>query len=921
MFNYLIYLKMKYINKIYLLAFTIFYFNIAALAQKKAIDNIAIDNWTDLGYSGISENGKYVFYSVENEPINKNSVIIRSIDNTWIKRIIGIKGNAIISMSKDSKYAVLLKNDSLVIIGLGTDKVHFVPNVSTFKMGTSETSDWLAYKLKGSTDELILYNIRTEKQYSYNGIVNYILGEDGYTLITQREKREGRNVVSEINWVNLNDGNVNLIWNGTKAKNLVLDHSSSQLVFLSNDSILYCKKDEAKSAYLLYKQGGKIDSGLKVGEIVRFNNDGKRILVTLKKEDTAKPVSNIVSVWSYFDHVLRSRQEAETRARSYIGIINIYDREIIQIEKEFENVYFNTSINESDTVGVITHQEIDARTGEVSWNLSGRISYYLVSVKTGKRTKINQYPYISPTGTYAVYFDPELERFVSFNNQTELLTKISERMTRVLTNNGKNKEVLWSIVGWLDDNHSILVCDKYDIWILDLNGNKPAVNLTNGYGRKNNITFSIVKESINQNILKKNSKLILSAFNLVTKDNGFYSKTLSRSGDPEILTMGPYIFDTNSGYAPYWSGFQPLKAKNASVYIVRRMSPTEAPNYFVTKDFTKFNPISNLHPEKKYNWYTTELHSWKSLDGKILQGILYKPENFDPNKKYPVIFYYYERKSDGLNAYLSPGLLGEGSGTINIPTYVSNGYLVFLPDIYYKIGDPMQGTYDAVISAANYVSNLPFIDKRKMGIQGCSWGGLQTNYLVTHSDIFAAACASSSFSNLISGYGSTSFGASQQGYFEDGQGRIGASLWDKPASYIKNSPIFNVHKVTTPVLLMQGLKDDGPTAFTDAVQFFTGLRRLGKKSWLLAYDGGHGLSGKNASDFSIRMMQFFDHYLKDKLAPVWMVDGIPASRRGLDDGLALDVKGTVPGPGILIPEEQQKVDSLLSRKPITITIQ
>ena len=317
--------------------------------------------------------------------------------------------------------------------------------------------------------------------------------------------------------------------------------------------------------------------------------------------------------------------------------------------------------------------------------------------------------------------------------------------------------------GWLDGDSTILLHDQNDIWQVDLAANHPAVNLTNGYGRIHNIVFRLLDQSPNTSIAN-NETLILSAFNRTTKDNGFYRITLGKRGNPELLSMGPYVYnipDNNPGFP----GEPPIKAKNAGVFLVKRMSTTESPNWFSTIDFKTFQPLSSIHPEKMYNWLTTELVNWKTLDGSLSQGILYKPENFDPGKKYPIIFYYYQRLSDILNLYLKPE---SSMGPLDIPTYVSNGYLVFTPDIHYKIGNPGESAYNSVVSAANYFSKIRWVNSNKMGLQGHSYGAIETNYLITHSHQFAAACSASGVADFISGYGSlTGGGNSQQDMYEN----------------------------------------------------------------------------------------------------------------------------------------------------------
>jgi dipeptidyl aminopeptidase/acylaminoacyl peptidase len=331
------------------------------------------------------------------------------------------------------------------------------------------------------------------------------------------------------------------------------------------------------------------------------------------------------------------------------------------------------------------------------------------------------------------------------------------------------------------------------------------------------------------------------------------------------------------------------------------------------------DPSGILPRKKKYNWLTSELLTWRQLDGQITQGILYKPENFDSTKKYPVIFRYYERLSDNMNKFMRPEFDG---ADIDIPTYVSNGYLVVCADIHFKFGNPGQSAYNSIVAGTEYLSKKSWVDSKRLGLDGHSYGGYMTDYIITHSHLFAAAISVSGWTDFISASNRIKTnGEYHQDYYEEGKQRMGGNLWDKPGNYIQASPIFQAQHLTTPVLLMNN-KGDWDVDFAEGIQFFTALRRLGKKCWMLQYDGeGHWLSDKKAiNDFMIRERQFFDHYLKGFPAPKWMVEGIPAKMKGIDDGLELEPAGVVPGPGLLTPEEQKKVDALEKRKPIHITL-
>jgi dipeptidyl aminopeptidase/acylaminoacyl peptidase len=298
--------------------------------------------------------------------------------------------------------------------------------------------------------------------------------------------------------------------------------------------------------------------------------------------------------------------------------------------------------------------------------------------------------------------------------------------------------------------------------------------------------------------------------------------------------------------------------------------------------------LSQIDPQQSdYNWLSVELHHWKMFDGKISEGLLYKPENFDSTKKYPIIFYFYERDARTRYDYIAPQPV---RASINITYFVSNGYLVFDPDIFYKTGQPGEDAYNSVISAVRYLSKFKWVDTTKMALQGHSWGGYQVAYLVTRTHLFAAAEAGAPVANMTSAYGGIRWGVgiSRQFQYEKSQSRIGSTLWQHPELYIKNSPLFRADKVTTPLLMMHN-DADGSVPWYQGIEYFSALRRLGKKAWLIEYNGeDHGLQERrNRKDWSLRLSQFFDYYLKGQAPARWITDGVPATLKGIDWGLEM----------------------------------
>jgi len=295
----------------------------------------------------------------------------------------------------------------------------------------------------------------------------------------------------------------------------------------------------------------------------------------------------------------------------------------------------------------------------------------------------------------------------------------------------------------------------------------------------------------------------------------------------------------------------------------------------IQNNFKNINIVSNVNPQQnEYLWGNVELIKWRAFDGKELEGLLYKPENFDSTKTYPMITYFYELNSNEIFRHYS---VKPSRSVINFTFYTSNGYIIFVPDVKYGKGHPGNDAYNCIISGVKELIKNNWIDKNHLGLQGQSWGGYQVAYLITRTDtMFAAAMAGAPVSNMTSAYGGIRWESGQGRMFqyEKGQSRIGYNIWDSLSLYIENSPIFGANKIKTPLLIMAN-DGDGAVPWYQGIEFYMALRRLEKPAWLLNYNGDeHNLSKRpNMLDLSIRMKEFFDHYLKDSPAPEWMEKG------------------------------------------------
>jgi len=870
-------------------------------AQKHVIDSSVYEKWEFVTKGAqISNDGKYVAYRIKNHPVGVTSLIMESSDAKWKWEIPG--AGYFIFCRNNNKVIYSLPGDSLALLTLGTSEVEYIRHVGSSSLVNHGEVEWLVYSLTDGKTNTLLRNLATADVRSLNGVESISSNDNGINILMQVKTTDSEYTLK---WVNLSSDTVNTVWVGEKAENFVFNESGTELAFSVRSNL---GVPVSRSFWRFHLGAIKpeklvddrmfVDSGLLLDRIRRYSNDGISLFFSFKEKLIPKallPDTVPVVVWNYKEAKLQSVQENQLSQVTFMGIISIETHEVKRLEFSNElNWVPEILIRKRNNVALIEHKNVDLAEDEYKWYGAATGVEYLVFLESGERVPIASLDgfkvdfRLSPDEKMALYYDSKSENYFSYEIKSRRLRNITKRVaTKWDTNEEEMPRGNFSTAfsGWYSGGRYVLLHDTYDLWQIDLLAVESPKNITKGYGKREHIVFRPLFENDDNAIITDTSELILSAFNKLTKDNGFYNVILNQHDGPSTLTMGPNMYYAPSNHSDA-QGAKPVKALNSSMYLVSRMGCGQSPNYFTTSDFKNFTQLSNVHPESKYNWITSELFSWRAPNGINYQGVLYKPENFDPGKKYPIIFYYYEKKSDMKNVYLIPEA---ASGAINVAEYVSKGYLIATPDIHYTIGRPGESALNAVVSAANYLSQKPWVDATKMGIQGMSFGGYETNYIVTHSHLFAAACSAAGLSDLVSYYGwVTPWGPTVQAFNEFGQQRMGRPLSDNFDLYIQNSPLFSAKNVTTPLLMMH-TKMDGACPFVNIMEFYALLRRLGKKVWLLQYnDGSHSVWGKSAIDYTIRMQQFFDHFLKGFPEPRWMAKGIPANSRVYDDGLELE---------------------------------
>lgn len=920
--------------------------------QKKLLDHSVYDGWKSVRSATFSNDGAWFAYVVA--PQEGDAVLEVKPSGggktTTIERVSTFRFSGdskflvatIVPKFADAKKARVDKvkpedapKNSLVVFNLATGEKFERERVTSFTMA-DEDKGWVIYrpeppkaepakpataptatpaaekaaepkddKPKKKADHRpgetwVLRELATGKETHLEFVVTSRFTKDGTALIYTLSTKDGAG--DGIVYRTLGTGVATpVVTQMGRYSKLAVTENGQRLAF-QTDKDDYAAKKPSQAVYvydvgtkeprLVAKEGS---AGLLEGYVVAdggaltFSKSGRRLTIATQAkagEDKPNPVAEedrvSVDVWSWTDPLLMPQQllqAASERGRTYDALIHLDSGKIVALESpKLPSVTIGADGDGSVGLG----QSGLPYRREISWGLD-YTDYYLVDLQSGNAELI--YPKFegnlgfSTAGKYLVGYEAPLKDLFAIDLATRKRVSLNERIPTPTWNeefDNPDYPPIYGMGGWTAGDGSVIVYDKFDMWLVDPTGTKQPVRVTSG--RTTSHTYRIVRTDPDEEFL--GTSVLAAVVDENTKASGFHRVALDGRSD-QTLIWGDKRFTFSA------------KAKGADRWAITRQDFVEYPNYWLTNSKME-NPVqvSDANPQQKeYNWGKAELVSYRSNDGAELQGILIKPEDFDYAKKYPLIAYFYERDSDTLHQYRSPA---PSASTISLPMYASNGYLIFIPDIPYKEGYPGESAVSAITAGVNSIASRGYVDTKHMAIQGQSWGGYQVAYLVTETNMFAAACAGAPVSDMVAAYGGIRWGSGlvRQMQYERGQSRIAGTLWDKPLRYIENSPIYHADKVNTPLLIMSNDKD-GAVPWYQGIELFTALRRLNKPSWLVVYnEEDHNLvQRKNRKDWSIRMQQFFDHYLKGAPAPKWMVEGVPAVNKGKDYGFELTKGG------------------------------
>jgi dienelactone hydrolase len=920
-------------------------------AQKPPLSHSDYDGWQSISSVLLSPDGKWISYIVNPQQgdgwlyiYNVAGAVSDSVPRgtrpqfSYNSKYLAYQTIPAYNETREAKKKKLkddkLPKNNLGIKILGTDRNIEVNRVKSFSV-PEKNSEWLAYLMEKPIEdkktssaekdsvkaeakssnkepkkpdpkgtELVITNPVSNREHRFTDVVEYVVSREGKTISFLQNFPDTTKIDNfKVNIFNTENESNKVVFEGKgTVKKLTTDNSGKLVSFIYTSDTskvkiydLWLSKNAEKALSIADKNSKGFPAGWAVSEngTVSYSDDATRLYFGTARKPIKEPEDTLLEdekykldIWSWDDDLLQPMQKKQLEQelkRTYQAVYHVDKNILYQLADTIMPAVRTSSKGNGD----LALGSSDLRYRKLSsWDTRNYSDYFLVNVETGTRRQLfeNTYSgvYLSPAGSYILVYDYDTKSWHSMPVAGGELKDISVGIKFPLydeLNDSPSDPRPYGLAGWLDDKRHVLIYDRFDLWMLDLTASEAPVNITSGYGRKNNLRLRYVRLDQDEEFIVKKNLLYLSAFNSDTKEAGFFTLNMNKTSEPVKLLMDKAAFSRDL-----------LKAKEANLICLQRETFANSPNLYVTDMSLKnLRKISSTNPQqKKINWVTAELVEWQSFDKSELQGILYKPENFDPTKKYPMIVYFYERSSDGLYSYFAPA---PSASIINRSFAASNGYLVFVPDIPYIIGYPGQSCYNAVMSGTYaLLERFPYIDRDRLALDGQSWGGYQIAWLVTQTDLFKCAYSGAPVVNMTSAYGGIRWetGMSRMFQYEQTQSRIGGTLWEKPVHYIENSALFFAPKINTPLLLMHN-DADGAVPWYQGIEFITTLRRLNKPAWLLVYnDEAHNLVKRpNRKDISIRKMQFFDHYLKDAPMPYWMKYGIDQTEKGKLDGYEL----------------------------------
>jgi len=869
-------------------------------AEKKVLDVPDFDRWRTIRSASISAKGDWVAFvyrqrekdnelHIKNPTTGKDYKIMQasrpviSDDSRWAAYLVSPKAAEMKKLRKEKKPVPT----KVELIDLKTGKKVNWDNANSFTF--AKGSGYLVVKkakanktAKHKGTDLIFRNLQEGHEELLGSVNEFAFNKPGtilaYTVDTHDKNGNGLYLIdlktgrrlpldndkaeySRLTWDE--EGFVLAVLKGNEKKDFL--QKENRLLAFTDLKLEHPKRYELKSTeafkfpknYVISEKGALSWSSKRDRVFFGIKEQVKK---TEKKKD-ADPVANL-DIWHWKDKRIQSVQMIQAnrdKNRTFQSVFLLKTKRFVQLtDKSMTRI----GLTRDGKWGVGE----DARKYIHDWKVP-RADFYKVEIATGKRTLMfkgrpsRSTHTISPDGKHFVFWkDVQFWDYQLDTGKTVNLTKVAPISFENAQFDHFGEKPPYGVAGWSKNKSSVLLYSEFDLWKQPFDGSK-AICLTNNEGAKREITFRYQRTDTDEKFIDLSKPMLMSAFGKWTKKDGFYELA---DGKLRELIYEDKRFGRIS------------KARQAAKYLFTTETFEDFPDEYVSDvKFTSPKRVSDANPQQlEYRWGHRILFDYTNSKGIKLQGTLAIPDGYQKGQKLPMLVNFYEKYSQNLHRYYTPSFR---SGP-QFSRFVSNGYLVMQPDIYFNTRTSHSDMLECVEAAVKKVIQLGYADPKRVGLHGHSYSGQGAAFISTRSKMFAAVLAGAAATDLISDFNQIwkNAGTNQHRYDIYGQGRFATNPYDDLDLFMHESAVFHVRDMNTPLLLLHGTAD-GAVEWLQAIEFYNALRFNGKNVILLSYPGErHGLRKfENQKDFQTRMNQFFDHYLKGKPAPQWMTHGVP----------------------------------------------
>lgn len=814
-----------------------------------------------------------------------------SSDNQWFAFRIGVSEDEARKLEKQEKP---IQYD-MGLMNLSTAEVDTFKMIQDFDF--NETGSHLVMKkykaegVKTTGTDIIIRNLHSGSNQLVGNVSDYSFNDAGTHLAVAIDASE--KLGNGVHLLNLSNNSTTVLDSDTASyKGLSWHDENNALAFMKTKSdtvhkdethVVYAYTDVANTStqkVFDHTENNQLPDDHRVVDFagLTWAEDGETVFFGIKewevKKDEPEDTSAIaklnkdldptnVEVWHWRDAEIQPQQEVrrtQNERDNYLSAWHLSNNRFVQLEDQ--------QVEDIDLTGNHEHAIVyDPHPYEPAFR-EGWNDIYVINTNSGERTRIlerHENASSSPGGNYILYFrDADWWTYdIQSNTHTNITEDIDTRFENYKSISGRENFPPFGTGQWVEGDDWLLIYDEYDVYKVWADGSRHE-KVTNG--TDDEIRYRQTRMNYEEDHLAQDQPIYFSKYGYYTKDHG-YARLDSGNRLEELIYESRMISRLD-------------KAESADAFVFMKESATESPNFYhAGNSFRNPKRITDTNPQQKdYHWADDELITFTNARGDKLQGRLLYPANYEEGKKYPMITYIYEMRSQATHSYSTP----TRTSPYNMRRYSSEGYFVFEPDINYVLRDPGVSAVESVVPAVQKVLETGMIDEDKIGLTGHSWGAYQTAFIITQTDMFNSAVAGAPLTNMVSMYNSVYWnsGTPDAQIFEVSQGRFPEPYWNDWDKFIENSPIFNMENNTTPLLVEFGT-DDGAVDFNQGVELYNTMRRMEKPYVMLVYEGeNHGLRQKeNQIDYANRAFQWHEHFLKGEEAPEWISSGVPYLER------------------------------------------